>query len=214
MPGGIKTWNSTFLPPPSFRKILQSVVMQELEGNEANVHRNLVEIARQSLEAILQDKPIPDFQIKEPELLHRHGVFVTLKSRGLLRGCMGRFVSNMPLYQLVIEMAVSAALEDPRFRTDRLRLQELRDLDIEVTVVSPLKRITSPLAFELGKHGIYIKRGSCSGCFLPQVAQETGWSKEEFLTQCCMGKAGLTPNAWKEPDTEVYVFEVDVVNRR
>jgi AmmeMemoRadiSam system protein A len=185
--------------------------MQELEGNETHVHRKLVEIARQSLEAVLQGKPLPNFQINDPELHHHHGAFVTLKRRGLLRGCMGRFVSDKPLYQLVTEMAVAAALEDPRFHADHIRPQELRDTDIEVSVVSPLKRIANPLNFELGRHGIYIKRGCFSGCFLPQVAQETGWDKEEFLSQCCMGKAGMHPEAWKEPDTEVYVFEVDIV---
>ncbi|MFN3467763.1 MAG: AmmeMemoRadiSam system protein A [Candidatus Brocadiales bacterium] len=182
-----------------------------MEGNETHIHRKLLEIARQSLEAILQGKSIPDFQIEDPELLHHHGAFVTLKRHNCLRGCMGRFVAEMPLYQLVIEMAVAAALEDPRFQTNHVRSQELNDVDIEVSVVSPLKRIANPLNFELGRHGIYVKKGSHDGCFLPQVAQETGWSKEEFLSQCCTGKAGLSPDAWKEPDTEVYIFEVDIV---
>ncbi len=185
--------------------------MQNLEGNESNVHRKLVGIARQTIEALLQGKPAPNFHVNEPELLHRHGAFVTLKAHGRLRGCMGRFVSEKPLYQLVVEMTVAAACEDPRFETDHVRLQELRNLDIEVTVVYPLKRINNPLNFELGKQGIYVKRGTLCGCFLPQVAQETGWSKEEFLSQCCAGKAGLTPDAWKDPNTEVYVFEADAV---
>ena len=213
MPGGIKKWSSMSSPPPSFRNVPQSVVMQDLEGNETHVHRKLLEIARQSLEAILQGKPIPNFTINDPELLHHHGAFVTIKRHNCLRGCMGRFVSEMPLYQLVIEMAVSAALEDPRFQTNHVRPQELGDVDIEVSVVSPLKRITNPLSFEPGKHGVYVKKGSYCGCFLPQVAQETRWSKEELLSQCCAEKAGLSPEAWKEPDTEVYIFEVDVVRQ-
>jgi len=187
--------------------------MQDLEGNETHVHRKLLEIARQSLEAILQGESIPNFQINDPELLHHHGVFVTLKRHDRLRGCMGRFISEMPLYQLVIEMAAAAALEDPRFNTEHVRPQELREVDIEVSVISPLKRITNPLNFELGRHGVYVKNGSRYGCFLPQVAQETGWGKEEFLSQCCAGKAGLSPDAWKEPDTEVYTFEVDVIRQ-
>jgi AmmeMemoRadiSam system protein A len=186
--------------------------MQDLEGNETQIHRKLIDIARQALESLLRGEPVPKFKIENPELLHHHGAFVTLKRHGLLRGCMGRFVAEMPLYQLVIEMTVAAAFEDPRFKAHRITPQELMDLNIEVSVVSPLKRLTNPLSFELGRHGIYVKRGSCSGCFLPQVAQETGWDKEEFLTQCCLGKAGLSPDAWREADTEVYVFEVDVVS--
>ncbi len=185
--------------------------MQDLEGNETSIHRKLLEIVRSSLEAILWGRPVPTFEIKDPELLHHHGAFVTLKRHGQLRGCIGRFVSDKPLYELVIEMAVSAALEDPRFQADRVRPQELTDLDIEVTVVSALKRIANPLDFELGKHGVYVRRGECSGCFLPQVAQETHWSKEEFLSYCCMGKAGLSPDAWQRPDTEVYIFDADIV---
>lgn len=185
--------------------------MQDLEGNESHVHRKLVKIARETLQAILQGKPIPNFTIEDPELLHHHGAFVTLRSHGLLRGCMGRFVSEVPLYQLVIEMTVATALEDPRFKTNRIKSPELREMDIEVSVVSPLKRITDPLSFTPGKHGIYVRKGAVSGCFLPQVAQETGWSKEEMLSQCCLRKAGLAPDAWRAADTEVYVFEADIV---
>jgi len=75
-----------------------------------------------------------------------------------------------------------------------------------VSVLSELQPIEDPLDIELGVHGIYIARGGLSGCFLPEVATETGWSKEEFLSRCCGGKAGLAPDAWKDPQTKVYVF--------
>jgi AmmeMemoRadiSam system protein A len=109
-------------------------------------------------------------------------------------------------------MAVSAATEDPRFQYNRIQPSELDDLDIEISVLSPLQKIDNPLDMELGKHGVYIKKGSTNGCFLPQVATETGWTKEEFLSQCCHTKADLPPDAWKEKDTEVYIFTVEIIS--
>jgi uncharacterized protein len=77
-------------------------------------------------------------------------------------------------------------------------------------VLSPLERTTDPLSLRLGVDGIYIRRGYAAGCFLPQVATETGWTTEEFLSQCCSHKAGLPPDAWKDPKTEVYLFTAEV----
>ncbi|MEE8190423.1 MAG: AmmeMemoRadiSam system protein A, partial [Candidatus Scalindua sediminis] len=150
-------------------------------------------------------------QINSPELEKKHGAFVTLKTQGKLRGCIGRLASDAPLYKLVSEMAVSAAIEDPRFERNRIQPSELDDLKIEISILSPLQKIGNPLDMELGKHGIYIKKGFRNGCFLPQVAVETGWTKEEFLSQCCHTKAGLSPDAWKEKDTEVYVFTAEII---
>ncbi|KAB2835382.1 MAG: AMMECR1 domain-containing protein, partial [Candidatus Brocadia sp.] len=88
------------------------------------------------------------------------------------------------------------------------------DLEIEISVLSPLIRISNPLDFELGKHGIYIKKGFCTGCFLPQVATETGWSKEEFLSYCCSHKAGLPTNAWRQKDIEIYIFTTEIIEEK
>ena len=109
-------------------------------------------------------------------------------------------------------MAISSAMEDPRFEFNRIKHMELNHLAIELSVLSPLKRIQNPLDFELGKHGIFIKKGYEIGCFLPQVATETGWSKEEFLSHCCAGKAGLPADAWKyDDDLEVYIFTAEII---
>ena len=102
--------------------------------------------------------------------------------------------------------------QDARFKDERLKESELSGIDIEVSILSSLQRISNPLDFQLGRHGIYIKKGEHVGCLLPQVAEERGWSKEEFLSNCCTGKAGLGPGAWKEPGTEVYVFMAGVVS--
>jgi AmmeMemoRadiSam system protein A len=107
-------------------------------------------------------------------------------------------------------MAKASATGDPRFMANPITPGEVNKLDIEISVLSPLQRTDDPLSLELGTHGIYIKRGYASGCFLPQVAEETGWSKEEFLSQCCLHKAGLPPDAWRDPSTEVYLFTAEI----
>lgn len=171
----------------------------------------LLDIARKSIEAVVKQESRPIFSCSHPDLLGKQGVFVTLKTQGSLRGCIGCFVSDRPLYQMVSEMAVSSAMEDPRFEFNRIKPAELSHLKIEISVLSPLAPAASPLDFELGKHGIYIKKGFHVGCFLPQVAVETGWNKEEFLSYCCSSKAGLPANAWKHKDVEVFTFTVEIV---
>lgn len=174
----------------------------------------LLDIAKNSIKSAIQGTPIDvtQFQGSNEENKTEHGVFVTLKSGEQLRGCIGRLVSCKPLRKLVSEMAVSAALEDTRFKNNRINISELDELQIEISVLSPLQSLENPLELELGRHGVYIKRGQRSGCFLPQVASETGWSKEEFLAKCCYVKAGLPPDAWKDKDTEIYVFTVETIS--
>ena len=144
------------------------------------------------------------------ELNEECGCFVTLKNGEKLRGCIGQFISQIPLIELVVEMATASATADSRFFADPVTIDELNSLDIEISVLSPLKRTAKPLSLRLGIDGIYIKRGRLSGCFLPQVATETGWSKEKFLSYCCAHKAGLSADAWKEAETEVYLFTAEV----
>jgi AmmeMemoRadiSam system protein A len=107
-------------------------------------------------------------------------------------------------------MARASATSDPRFLDNPITEEELNELDIEISVLSPLQKTDNPLSLRLGIDGIYIKRDYASGCFLPQVATETGWNKEEFLSYCCAHKAGLPADAWKDPQTEVYLFTAEV----
>lgn len=174
--------------------------------------KRLLEIARESVTAAVHGRPAPDLDEKDPELQGHQGCFVTLKSGERLRGCLGNFTSEIPLWQLVAQMAAASVTDDPRFVRERLTPRELRGLKIEISVLSPLQRIANPLDLELGVHGIYIRRGFAAGCFLPQVATETHWSKEEFLGHCCSGKAGLAPDAWKDPKTEVLIFTADIIH--
>ena len=170
----------------------------------------LLETARNTVEAVITGQPEPKPESDDADLNAHCGCFVTLKNQGRLRGCIGQFISEVPLIELVVDMAKASATSDPRFFADPITPDELEQLDIEISVLAPLKRTDEPLSLRLGTDGIYIKKGSASGCFLPQVATETGWSREEFLSYCCAHKAGLSPDAWKRKDTEVYLFTAEV----
>ncbi|MFH1881314.1 MAG: AmmeMemoRadiSam system protein A [Planctomycetota bacterium] len=172
--------------------------------------QTLLKVARDTVEAVIKGEPTEAPQSDDPELNAPCGCFVTLKNHGRLRGCIGQFISESPLIELVAAMAKSSATGDPRFFADPISAGELDQLDVEISVLSPLERTNEPLSLRLGVDGIYIKKGRVSGCFLPQVATETGWSKEEFLSYCCAHKAGLAADAWREPETEVNLFTADV----
>ncbi|MDO8303897.1 MAG: AmmeMemoRadiSam system protein A [Sedimentisphaerales bacterium] len=170
----------------------------------------LLNVARDSVTAAVKGTSVEIPKANDPELLAHCGCFVTLKNGHELRGCIGNFVSDKPLIELVHDMAVAAATEDSRFSHNPITVHELHKLDIEISVLSPLKKTDDPLSLRLGIDGIYITRGRTSGCLLPQVATETGWTKEQFLSYCCDQKAGLPPNAWKDKNTNVYLFSADV----
>jgi len=172
--------------------------------------QTLLKVARNTVEAVIKGEPSQKPQSDDPELNAPCGCFVTLKNHSRLRGCIGQFISESPLIELVAEMAKSSATGDPRFFADPISAGELDQLDVEISVLSPLQRTDEPLSLRLGVDGIYIKKGGVSGCFLPQVATETGWSKEEFLSYCCAHKAGLAADAWRDPETEVNLFTADV----
>ena len=172
--------------------------------------QTLLKVARDTVEAVIKSGATPKPTLDDPQLNAPCGCFVTLKNHGRLRGCIGRFISDIPLIELVVEMAKASAAGDPRFFADPITAGELERLDVEISVLSPLERTDDPLSLRLGIDGIYIKKGRASGCFLPQVATETGWSKEEFLSYCCAHKAGLAPDAWKDPETEVDLFTAEV----
>ena len=177
--------------------------------NETQKHE-LLRIARDTVRAVVTDKVPPRPSSDDPALTARCGCFVTLKNHDRLRGCIGQFVSDVPLIDMVVQMAKASATSDPRFLADPIVSKELNDLDIEISVLSPLEKTDDPLSLRLGTDGIYIRRGRATGCFLPQVATETGWTKEQFLSYCCAHKAGLPADAWKDPQTEVSLFTAEV----
>ena len=166
----------------------------------------LKDIALQSIKDSLDGKPVSQFSPSTSHLSARCGAFVSLHKHGQLRGCIGHFGEDTPLHEIVAEMARAAAFEDPRFMP--VRREELADIDIEISVLTPMRRISSIDEFQLHKHGIYIRKGRRSGTFLPQVADQVNWTKEEFLGHCSQDKAGLGWNGWR--DAELYVYEAIV----
>jgi AmmeMemoRadiSam system protein B/AmmeMemoRadiSam system protein A len=178
----------------------------------ADEKRQLLAIARQAIEDHLNGRqtsgPEPS---KLPPALRRHcGAFVTLNKQGQLRGCIGHFGEDRPLHDVVREMAIAAASEDYRFSP--VTSPELSTIEIEISVLTPLRKISSIDEIQMGKHGIYIRKGARGGTFLPQVATETGWSKEEFLGHCAQDKAGIGWDGWK--DAEISVYEAIVFGEK
>jgi AmmeMemoRadiSam system protein A len=172
--------------------------------------KTLLKVARDSVEAAVSRRPLAEPYSDDPELNKPCGCFVTLKNGEDLRGCIGQFTAESPLIETVAEMAKASSTGDPRFVGNRISVKELPLLDIEISVLSPLKKTDDPMSLRLGVDGIYIKRDFMSGCYLPQVATETGWSKEHFLSHCCMHKAGLPPDAWKDKKTDVFLFTAEI----
>jgi AmmeMemoRadiSam system protein B/AmmeMemoRadiSam system protein A len=177
-----------------------------------NQRKRLLEIARSSIETYLKTGKKLQVTETDPVLLKEMGAFVTLHERGELRGCIGNLIGSQPLYLTIRDMAVEAAVGDPRFPP--VELAELKSIEIEISALSPMQRIDDPEKIQLGVHGVLVRRGFNSGVFLPQVATETGWSREEFLSNLCAHKAGLSPDAWKDKSTEIYIFTAEVFSEK
>jgi len=167
----------------------------------------ILELARQAVvEAVCRGRllaEIPKTEVFE----QRCGVFVTLHTGKRLRGCIGVIEAKEPLGRAVAHCAMSAAQEDPRFSP--MRPEEIKDMEIEVSLLSPLERIL-PEEIEIGKHGLLVEQGFRRGLLLPQVAREYGLNREEFLRETCH-KAGLPGEAWKAPDTRIYGFTCEIL---
>ena len=169
--------------------------------------QRLLDIARTTLDAFVTTGRAPDLALdREDQALRRPGAaFVTLTENQQLRGCIGSLTADAPLAETVRRMTVAAASQDRRFAP--VQPSELRAIEIEVSVLSPLHKVSSPEEVVLGKHGVVVESQGRRGVFLPQVAEETGWSREQFLSHLCQDKAGLAPDAWKHGAT-LYVFTV------
>jgi len=175
----------------------------------------LMRIARQALRAAVTgaDRDAPTATPPaDPDLLQPAGCFVSLHERGThrLRGCIGRLEATQPLWQVVAETAANV-LDDPRFVEQRVTPAELSSLEIEVSVLSPLRPASSPTDFDLLNDGIYLIAGDRTGCFLPQVARETGWTKQQLLDRLCTEKLGLTAAAWRDAGATLMRFSTLVV---
>jgi AmmeMemoRadiSam system protein B/AmmeMemoRadiSam system protein A len=176
-------------------------------GLTAEEKTALLKLARKIIEAKCHGEKAPVAEAESTTLNELRGAFVTLHKHGRLRGCIGHIQARKPLVKTVAEMAVAAAFDDPRFPP--LRAEELNDIDIEISVLTPLRRITDLGEIQVGTHGIYIRKGGYSGLLLPQVATEWKWDRTAFLEHTCE-KAHLPKDAWKDKETEIFIFSADV----
>lgn len=195
-----------------------SIAVTEKKNSEPDFYLSdrekelLLEEARYTIEGLFE--PAGQKRLKPLEcsggLLAKCGAFVTLHHHGRLRGCCGMMMSDKPLIQTIQEMAISSAKHDYRFPP--LSVHELPDLHLEISVLSPLYKISDISEIELGVHGIYIEQDASSGVFLPQVATETGWDKESFLGHCARDKAGIGWEGWK--DADIYIFTATIFSEK
>jgi AmmeMemoRadiSam system protein A len=167
--------------------------------------RRLLAWARQAIAASLRRDRGPWIERHDlsDALARPSSAFVTLTERGELRGCIGRLDPDRPLWENVLESAVSAALEDPRF--EPVRPDELDEIRLEISILEPPIEIAGPDVFDPDVHGIIVERGVHRGLLLPKVAHEYGWGRVETLRAACW-KAGLSRDAWREPGTRLSVF--------
>ena len=168
--------------------------------------RLLLDLARKAINTAVRTGKATVLEVNAAQLLGPQGCFVTIKRNGALRGCIGNFNSDKPLYLLVQEMAVSAAIRDPRFYP--MKEDDLSGFLLEISVLSPLTRISAPEEVVVGTHGLYLEKNFSRGVLLPQVAVEQGWNRETFLGQTAL-KAGLKRDDWKE-GADLYVFTAQV----
>jgi AmmeMemoRadiSam system protein A len=173
-----------FIPPDSQKRLLQ-LARQTLEDFVRGAERHVQEISDPSLQSC------------------DYGAFVSLHNQQTLRGCVGNCAPNARLFEVVIEMTEAAASRDGRMAP--VSADELDDIRIDITVLSPLERVDDPLALQVGKHGLHIAQGAKRGVLLPQVAAQYEWDMKTFVEQTCV-KAGLRKDAWKDPRTEISSF--------
>ena len=183
--------------------LLREIMLSKAEAAK------LLKIARNAITHQILNETY-NLKPREERSINIHsGCFVTIKQNGNLRGCIGNFQSQQPLYQEVATMAVAAASQDPRFPP--MNTDDLGNFNLEITILSPLEKIEDTDKIEVGTHGIYIIKGFNRGVLLPQVATEYGWDKKTFLQQTCI-KAGLPDNSWQHQETEIYIFSGQIIH--
>lgn len=189
---------------------MTSTIPARVVGIPPDAGRALVQLARQTLAETANGEEGRVGDIAHAVLRGSDfGAFVTLRRKdGALRGCVGRILAEEPLFETIVEMTRAAALDDPRFSP--VTAEEIADIRISISLVSPLSPMDDPTMLRIGEHGLYIENGLRRGVFLPQVPVEQGWDRQEFLNQTCR-KANLAEDAWREPETRVACFTTQVI---
>ncbi len=187
----------------------ERIVFQPLD---LEVQKELLRMARQSIEHYLKTRKRLTFQPKYEVLKEKRGVFVTITEGGMLRGCIGYHESDRPLYELVPDRAIAAAFEDPRFMP--LQEDELDKILIKISVyLTNVYRIKDLSEFEMGKHGIIMMKEGRGATYLPEVPIEAGWQTVEEEMESLCQKAGLPPGAWRQ-GAEFYVYKTQVFDEK
>lgn len=184
--------------------------MQNIELTSEH-KKTLLKIARESIASAVHGKKPPKYKIDDAILKINCGAFVTLHINGNLRGCIGNITAEIPLWETVSNMAEESALKDPRFYP--LTTAEFNKVDIEISVLSPLKKIKDIKEINVGQHGLLVKSGFYQGLLLPQVATDYKWNRTQFLEQTCH-KAGLGKNCYREKATEIFIFSAIVFGEK
>lgn len=174
--------------------------------------KELLRTARDTIRYYLETGKRLQPVLQDETLMQDMGAFVTLHKSGQLRGCIGHMAATGPIFLTVRDMAIAAATEDPRFPP--VTLDELEDIDIEISALSPMEKIDDYNGIKMGKHGVMVRKGFASGVYLPQVADETGWDREQFMNSLCAHKAGIPPDSWKRGTCDIYVFTAEVFGEK
>jgi len=172
----------------------------------------LLEIARTTMETYIREGKTLEFEEADTVLNEELGAFVTIHKKGQLRGCIGNMVGKGPLYLTIRNMTIASSTQDHRFRP--VKEDELKDIDVEISVLSPMKKIDNPDEIVVGRHGVMVQSGIAGGVYLPQVADETGWSKEEFMNSLCAHKAGMPADSWETGKCDIYIFTAEVFGEK
>ncbi len=202
-PGGYIVGYSSFIVKRRVEKKTEKRADEDIPELSQEEEKTLLTIARETVEHYVRGESVPNFSVKSEKLNEKWGVFVTLTERGNLRGCIGLIRGVEPLYLGVKEMAISAATKDPRFSP--VQPKELKDIKIEISVLTPMVKVNDPSEIVVGRDGLYVQYGFYSGLLLPQVATEYGWDRAQFLQETCH-KAGLPGNCWKQEGAQLYRF--------
>jgi AmmeMemoRadiSam system protein A len=170
----------------------------------------LLKLARSTLAEYLSDRTRPAYEPTSAAQQQPRATFVTLRHKHShdLRGCRGEVFARYPLWESVQRVSILSATDDPRFRP--MAHDELADMHLEISVLTPMRLARSPEEVIVGRHGVMIRKGGHGGLFLPQVPGEQGWDRDEYLSTLCWMKAGLPADAWRKPGTQLYLFEAEI----
>ena len=210
----LRAANSGDVPEGERSRVVGYAAVEFVKGQAATLtaedQAQLLKLSRDTLAEYLQTHQLPHFEPTSIAMQQPRATFVTLRHKRThdLRGCRGEVFARYPLWESVQRVSVLSATDDPRFSP--MRFDELADMHIEVSVLTPLRLARSPEEVVVGKHGVMIRKGGHGGLFLPQVPTEQGWDHDEYLSTLCWMKAGLPADAWRKPDTQLYIFEAEI----